>query len=153
MCPSGDRTRSIPDNSATFLMTNMIPQIAANNSGSWTDFENYLRTLASQGKEVYTFSGGEGSLGTIANGQIKIPKYTWKVVMVLDNGENDLQRVNKSTRTIAIIVPNFLPLNQGAPWRNFRVRVDSVEALTGYDFFSNVPKMTQELIERRRDTL
>ena len=52
MCPSGDRTRSIPDNSATFLMTNFVPQLAANNQGPWNDFENYCRTLASQGNET-----------------------------------------------------------------------------------------------------
>jgi endonuclease G len=38
-----------------------------------------------------------------------------------------------------------------APWRNFRVTVDQVELLTGYDFFSQVGKNTQALIERRRD--
>jgi endonuclease G len=39
-----------------------------------------------------------------------------------------------------------------APWRNFRVTVDQVERLTGYDFFSNIGKNTQLLIEQRRDT-
>jgi hypothetical protein len=31
------------------------------------------------------------------------------------------------------------------------VTVDAVEYLTGYDFFTQVPKITQELIERKRD--
>jgi endonuclease G, mitochondrial len=31
MCPSGDRTNSVATNSATFLMTNMIPQAPTNN--------------------------------------------------------------------------------------------------------------------------
>ncbi len=152
MTPSGDRTRSIPDNSATFLMTNIIPQLAANNQGPWNDFENYLRTLANQGKEIYIFSGVHGNAGTIAQGRIVVPQVTWKVVLVLENGNNDLSRVNKGTRTIAIIIPNQPPVNQSAPWRNFRTNVDAVEYLTGYDFFTNVPKNTQEIIERRRDT-
>jgi hypothetical protein len=29
--------------------------------------------------------------------------------------------------------------------------VDAVENLTGYDFFTAIPKNTQELIERKRD--
>ncbi|MEZ5427141.1 MAG: DNA/RNA non-specific endonuclease [Pyrinomonadaceae bacterium] len=151
MCPSGDRTRSIPDNSATFLMTNFIPQLPANNQGPWNDFENYLRSVANQGNEIYIFSGGQGNAGTIAQGQIVVPQVTWKVVLVLPNGNNDLQRVNKATRTIAIIVPNQPPVSQSAPWRNFRTTVNAVEVLTGYDFFSKVPKNTQEIIERRRD--
>ncbi len=151
MCPSGDRTRSIADNSATFLMTNFVPQLAANNQGPWENFESYCRTLAGQGNELYIFSGGAGTIGTIAGGKVNIPQVTWKVVVVLPNGSNDLQRVNKGTRTIGIIVPNQPPLDINAPWRNFRVSVDAVENLTGYNFFSNVPKNTQELIERRKD--
>ena len=151
MTPSGDRTRSIADNSATFLMTNFVPQIAENNSGAWEDFESYCRTLAQQGNELYIISGGQGSNGTIAGGRIVAPRYTWKVALILPNGSDDLSRINKQTRTIGLIMPNFLPLSQSAPWRQFRVTVDQVEAFTGYNFFSNVPKNTQELIERRRD--
>jgi len=151
MCPSGDRTNSVENNSATFLMTNMVPQLAANNQGPWEDFESYCRTLASQGNELYIFSGPVGSLGTIAQGRVTIPEYTWKVVLVLPNGDNDVSRVTKATRTIGIIVPNFGPLDINAPWRNFRVSVDQVERLTDYDFFNVLPKLTQETIERRKD--
>jgi DNA/RNA endonuclease G (NUC1) len=152
MCPSGDRTNSVENNSATFLMTNIVPQLPANNQGPWEDFENYCRTLAGQGHEIYIFSGPVGNIGTIAGGRIVVPQYTWKVVLVLPNGTNDLQRVNKGTRAFGLIVPNFPPLNQNAPWRQFRVTVNAVENLTGYNFFSNVPQNTQEIIERRRDT-
>ncbi|MCY7376397.1 MAG: DNA/RNA non-specific endonuclease [Pyrinomonadaceae bacterium] len=151
MTPSGDRTRSIPDNSATFLMTNIIPQLAANNQGSWEDFESYCRTQAQAGQEIYIVSGVVGNIGTIAQGRVIIPQYTWKVALFLPNGTNDLQRVTKATRTVGIIVPNFPPLNINATWREFRVSVDAVEVLTGNNFFSNVPKITQEFIERRRD--
>ena len=105
----------------------------------------------SAGNEIYIFSGVLGNVGTIAQGRIVVPEYTWKVVLMLPNGNNDLQRIGKQTRTIAILVPNQPPVNQGSPWRNFRKTVDQIEALTGYDFFSLVPKNTQELIERRRD--
>lgn len=151
MTPSGDRTRSIADNSATFLMTNFVPQIAENNSGPWEDFETYCRTLASQGNEIYIVSGGVGNIGTIAGGRIVVPQYTWKVVLILPNGSNDLERINRQTRVIGLVVPNFLPLNINAPWRQFRTTVDAVEGMTGHNFFSNVPKNTQELIERKRD--
>lgn len=151
MCPSGDRTRSIPDNSATFLMTNFVPQLGANNQGPWNDFENYCRTLAAQGNELYIITGGQGNIGTIAAGQVVVPKVTWKVVIVLPNGSNDVQRVNKATRAFGIIVPNQAPIVSNQ-WETYRVTVDKVEALTGYNFFSAVRKNTQELIERRRDT-
>lgn len=152
MTPSGDRTNSVQNNSATFLMTNFVPQIAQNNSGPWEEFETYCRTLANQGNELYIITGGNGNIGTIAGGRIVVPQVTWKVVLILPNGTDDLSRINKQTRTIGLVVPNFLPLNQNAPWRQFRVTVDAVENLTGHNFFSNVPKNTQEMIEKRRDT-
>lgn len=153
MCPSGDRTNSVPNNSATFLMTNMVPQLAANNQGPWEELESYCRTLAAQGNEVYIFSGPTGNIGTIAQGRVVVPAATWKVVLVLPNGSDDLSRVTKGTRAFGIIVPNQPPLNMQAPWRDFRVNVNAVEYLTGYDFFSAIPKNTQEIIEKRRDTL
>ncbi|MBX3244308.1 MAG: DNA/RNA non-specific endonuclease [Acidobacteria bacterium] len=151
MCPSGDRTRSIIDNSATFLMTNMVPQFGPNNQGPWEKFETYSRELAAAGNEIYIYSGVHGQLGTIAGGRIVVPQYTWKVILVLPNGDNDLRRITKGTRALGIIVPNFGPIASNAPWRNFRVTVDEVELLTGHDFFTNIGKNTQELIERRRD--
>ena len=151
MCPSGDRTNSVANNSATFLMTNFVPQLPANNQGSWEEFESYCRTLAGQGNEIYIVSGPVGNRGTIANGRIVVPQYTWKVVLVLPNGTNDLQRITRATRAFGIVVPNFTPLDINAPWRNFRVTVNEVENLTGFNFFSNIPKNTQEIIERRHD--
>ena len=151
MCPSGDRTNSVPNNSATFLMTNFVPQLSANNQGPWEELESYCRTLAAQGNEIYIITGPVGNIGTIAQGRVVVPQYTWKVVLVLPNGTNDLSRINRGTRAFGQIVPNFPPLNINAPWRQFRVTVDAVENLTGYNFFSEVPINTQAIIERRRD--
>lgn len=155
MCPSGDRTNTQAINDLTYLMTNIIPQLPENNQGPWVDLENYCRTLAAQGNEMYIISGPSGNIGTIGStpeNRIVIPQVTWKVILVLPNGGNDLQRVNKQTRVFGVIMSNQ-NISQSAPWRNFRVTVDAVEHLTGYNFFSAIPKITQEIIERRRDRL
>jgi len=149
MCPSGDRTTTVANNSATFLMTNMIPQAPDNNQRTWANLESYCRTLASQGNELYIISGGYGSKGTIAGGRVSVPSYTWKVIMVLPYGTNDVARVNSSTRTIAVLVPN----NNGisSDWRSFRQSVDYIESITGYNFFSAVSTSIQSTIESRVD--
>lgn len=153
MTPSGDRTRTVVDNEATFLMTNILPQLDQNNQGPWADFENYCRSLAQTGNEIYIVSGGAGNIGTLAQGRLVVPEYTWKVALILGNGNNDLSRITKRTRTIGLIVPNFPPVNISSPWRNYRVTVNQVEALTGYNFFSNIaPARFQETIESRLDT-
>jgi endonuclease G len=80
-----------------------------------------------------------------------VPDVTWKVVLILPNGSNDVQRVTRATRAFGLIVPNHAPVNINDLWRPYRVTVDAVENLTGYNFFSVIPKNTQELIERRHD--
>ncbi|HTH51720.1 MAG TPA: DNA/RNA non-specific endonuclease, partial [Pyrinomonadaceae bacterium] len=101
MCPSGDRTLTVADNSATFLMTNMVPQAPDNNQITWASLESYCRTLAGQGNELYIISGGYGVSGYIGAGSVALPTYTWKVIIVLPSGSNDVSRVTTSTRTIA----------------------------------------------------
>ena len=145
MTPSGDRTKTVADNSSTFLMTNMIPQLPANNQGPWASLETYCRTLAGQGNELYIVSGGYGTQGTVAAGHVTVPSQTWKVIIVIPSGTNDITRVTGSTRTIAVIMPNSGTIN--SDWRTYRVNVDQVEALTGFDFFSNVNDSVENLIE------
>jgi endonuclease G len=158
--PSGDRTASVPDNSATFFMTNMMPQAPNNNQGPWEELESYCRTLVQQGNELYIVGGGAGQGGsgsnggvtnTIAGGHVVVPAVTWKVIIVLPNGANDVERVTKNTRTIAVIMPNNQSIGINTPWRNFRVSVRQVEQLTGYNFFSNVRPQIRSLIKRRVD--
>ncbi len=157
--PSGDRTRSVPDNSATFLMTNIMPQAGGNNQGPWNDLEGYCRTLATQGKELYIIAGGTGvggvgssgsTVNTIDNGRITVPAQTWKVILVLPNSDNDLSRIDNNTRTIAVIMPNIESIRANN-WEQFITSVDQVETLTGYDFFSNVSTQIQSVIESRVD--
>jgi endonuclease G len=138
-------------------MTNMMPQAPNNNQGPWAQLEDYSRTLVDQGNELYIIMGGAGQGGvgsngaanTIGGGQVVVPAYTWKVILVLPNGVDDINRVYKTTRTIAVIMPNVQGLDTN--WRNHRVTVDRVERLTGYNFFSNVRPQIQRIIEARRD--
>jgi endonuclease G len=153
--PSADRTDTVASNSSTFLMSNMMPQSPDNNQGPWESLESYCRSLVSSGSELYVVAGGSGSGGTgsnggtttaIASGHVAVPSQTWKVIVVLPAGANDVSRVTSSTRTIAVIMPNAQGIRT-VPWRNYRVSVDQVEALTGYDFFSAVPATVQSAIE------
>ena len=154
MTPNADRDNpaSIPLNQETFLMSNMVPQAPDNNQGPWANFENFLRTLL-PANEIYIVAGpqGTGGLGdngpaaTIANGHVTVPAQTWKVVLVLPQGENDITRVNAATRTIAVLMPNLNGIDPD--WQQFITTVDEVEALTGYDFFANLPDAVENAIE------
>ncbi len=152
MTPSADRLATLPINQATFLMDNIIPQAPDNNQITWNNMEQALRTLT-PANELYIVAGGAGTGGsgnngpatTIAGGRITVPAYTWKVALVIPKGENDISRVNCSSRSIAVIVPNTNGTN--SDWTTYLTTVDSVETLTGYDFFSNLPEPIQRCVE------
>jgi endonuclease G len=152
LCPSADRTLTEDANSETFLMTNMIPQTADNNRVTWEGLEEYARDLAiDDSDELYIIAGGYGNAGTINSGHVVVPTYTWKVIIVLDSGSNDVSRVTNSTRTIAVWVPNEDDIDND--WKAYRVSVDYVEAMTGYDFFQNVTDSVENTIEAVTDSL
>ncbi len=70
--------------------------------------------------------------------------------MVLPNGTNDVSRVTTATRLIAVYVPNNNSVV--SDWKQYRVSVDYVEQMTGYNFFSNVADSTENTIESVIDT-
>ncbi|PSR55896.1 DNA/RNA non-specific endonuclease [Adhaeribacter arboris] len=156
-CPSADRTKSIEDNSATFLMTNMMPQAPDNNRNTWANLEEYTRSLVEQGQEVYVImgnygSGGTGSNGsarTIEDGRIKVPKQIWKVLVILPEGDDDLNRITANTRVIAIDTPNSNGVN--SDWSLYRTTVDAIEKATGYDLLSSLPEDIQQILEANVD--
>ena len=143
LTPSGDRTSNQIDNSATFVMSNMIPQAPANNREVWRELEEYSRELISQGKELYIVAGGEGKDKAIADDKVIVPKYTWKVILVLDNGNVE--------NTIAVRIPNNDTVAR-TDWTDYIVSVDEIERKTGNNFFSAVPKSIQNKIESQVGT-
>jgi endonuclease G len=157
-CPSGDRTATLDDNSATFLMSNMMPQAPNNNQQTWGNLEDYCRKLVGQGNELYVVCGsygrgGTGSAGyqtTIAGGKVTVPSNCWKIVVVLPVGNNDVSRVTSGTRVIAVNTPNDNSINSA--WGGYRTTVDAIEAASGLDLLSALPLGVQNAVEARTDT-
>jgi endonuclease G len=157
-CPSADRTATVADNSATFLMTNMIPQAPNNNQRTWANLENYTRTLVSATQEVYVImgsygKGGTGSNGTfttIDQGRVTVPARIWKVVVVLPAGDKDASRVNDGTRIIAVDTPNDNSVL--STWGSYRTSVNALEEATGLDLLSALPLAVQAQVEAKVDT-
>ncbi|MBY0458640.1 MAG: DNA/RNA non-specific endonuclease, partial [Gemmataceae bacterium] len=69
MCPHSDRAADQDMSFATFVMTNVVPQSAECNEGSWESLEAYCRYLVKvKGKELFVVAGpigkgGEGEHG------------------------------------------------------------------------------------------
>ena len=158
-CPSGDRTSSTEANSATFLMTNMLPQAPNNNQKTWEGLESYLRAQVLSGNEVYIIMGAYGSGGTGSNGgittsinggKVNVPSNIWKVAVILPVGNSDITRVSSGTRVIAINTPNINTVNPD--WKQYIVTVRDIEKSTGYNLLSALPQSVQDAVEAKKDS-
>lgn len=150
MVPSADRRATVTDNSATFLMTNIVPQTPDNNRGGWRELEEYCRYLVKQGKELYIIAGVDGSSRKIGKKkQVTAPTSTWKAIVVLDKPGQGIKGISEKTRVIAVNMTNRK--NTSDDWKRYLVSVDELEAKTGYNFFNQVPESIQQVIESRVD--
>ena len=165
VCPSADRTATKLDNSMTFLMTNMVPQSPDNNRVIWMHFENYERELVNKGNEVYIIAGPYGTGGTSQKGtfdeipitlkskevlHMNVPAYTWKVLIAIPDGSDDISRVDQEAIVIAINVPNRMGMGKTGDWEQYICSVDEIEDLTGYDFFELLPDDIEDVLESRK---
>lgn len=143
----------------TPFMTNMMPQAPNNNRYAWANLESYCRSMLSGGYEIYIISGGYGIGGDgsngyaeyVANGMVEVPSNTWKVIMIIPDGDNDVSRVTASTRVIAVDMPNSQSVT--SDWTQYKTTVDDIELMTGFDFFSEVPDAIEDALESQVDAV
>ena len=144
---AADRSRNKQDYNATFLMTNVLPQIPSQNypNGSqWTELELYLRDklVDLHNKELYIIAGRDGyatdSSGNslVLNNKVSVPQAIWKVVLVLDSPGQGINDVTDNTLAFGIYLPNTLDANDkgqdpNKDWTgNFRIDGANVPSIT-----------------------
>lgn len=172
VCPSADRTSSPELNKETFLMTNMIPQCADLNRKAWMHLENFEREMAKDGHELYIIAGPYGTGGESERGyfeyipipiiqesldaeenkselRINVPSHSWKIILRLPSGEDDIMRVTEETTILAVLIPNVQGCHKDGDWQQYITTVDYIEELTGYDFFSELPDEIEDALEAK----
>jgi len=155
MCPSADRTISAEDNKIVFYMSNIVPQAGDNNGGPWGSLENYSRSLAQSGNELLIYSGPLGFNGSyVPNGgtpALPEPAYVWKIVVVVPlGGGQAVDRINTSTRVIAVKMPNINGI-ASVPWTTYVTSVAQIESDTGFTFFTNLPSNVASSLRAKID--
>ncbi len=144
LCPAGDMGWSELTMSESFFMSNMSPQVPTFNRGIWKYLEADVREWAKKNYELFIVTAGvlEDSLPTIgfAN-KISIPKYYYKIVLDYRLPEY---------KAIGFVMPN-----KGSKKSvfNYAVTIDSIERLTGIDFFYALPDSIENYLESHIDTL
>ena len=143
MAPAGDMKWSAETMRESFLMTNICPQAGDLNRGAWKKLEEKCRQRAVADSAVVIvcgpiFSPGEG-VERIGKTGVAVPRRFFKVV---------LSPYTDPPKAIGFIMPNGY-VKGGM--QTHAVSVDSVEAVTGHDFFSALPDEVENRIEAECD--
>lgn len=142
LAPSADFRWSAKALSESYLYSNMSPQVAEFNREAWGALEDKVRgyLYGKTGTELYVVTGPvlRTGLKKIERGvnHVSIPEYYWKVVA------DPLRK-----KGAAFVMPNRAITE---PLHSFIVSIDSVERLTGLDFFNGWTTAVQAAIEGQR---
>ncbi len=144
MCPSADNKHSREAMNQCFFFSNMCPQTHKLNAGDWEQLEMLCRKWAAEYDSIYIVCGpiiekGE-TYSTIGANKVLVPKQFYKVILRW-TGDN-------SAEAIGFIMNND---DSDRPIRSYAVTVDSVEARTGINFFSKLPKEVERRAEATYD--
>ncbi|MSQ79223.1 MAG: DNA/RNA non-specific endonuclease [Flavobacteriaceae bacterium] len=138
LAPASDMGWSSTTMAESFYYSNMSPQTPSFNRGIWKKLEELVRTWAIENNTVYIVTGPvlTNGLQTIGPNKVSVPNYYYKVV--LDYSEPNI-------KGIGFILPNIGSEEQ---LQYYAVSIDSVEKLTGIDFFPLLQDEQEELIEK-----
>ena len=122
----------------SFYFSNMSPQEPGFNRGIWKKLEEQTRSWAVESGALYIVTGPVLTQGLPAIGPnaVSVPAYYYKVL--LDYSAPQI-------KTIAFILPNAA---SDESLFHFAVPVDSVETLTGIDFFPLLPDAEETVLEK-----
>lgn len=144
MAPAADMKWSSQAMKESFYLTNICPQNHNLNAGDWKSLEESCRSWARRFGRVWIACGPIfdcGELGTIGENCVAVPDGFYKVVLAREGGRCESV--------------GFLFRNRAGhkPLRSYVVTVDSVETVTGQDFFCNLPADAQRAVESQVDTV
>lgn len=123
--------------SETFFMTNISPQLPAFNRGGWQQLEGMVREWATAYDSLYVVCGPvlEPGLKKIGQNAVSVPNFFYKII--LDCRQSEI-------KMIGFLMPNQ-KITSG-PW-SYVITVDSIEQLTGIDFFPQLPDILEDSLE------
>lgn len=139
LAPAADMEFSQTSMQESFYFSNIAPQTPAFNRGIWKRLECLQRLWAADYDSIYIVTGPvlKGKLKTIGYHNVSVPRYFYKVIMRRDkNGK--------------YVGAGFIFANRDAnsQLRDRMVSIDSVEAVTGIDFFYRLPDNIEGPMER-----
>lgn len=124
--------------SESFFMSNMSPQLPSFNRGVWKRLEERVRQWIKVSDSLYVVTGPvlKDSLGFIGENKVTIPNAYYKVV---------IRFKNKNLTGIGFLLNNKKSSERIS---TFTVAIDSIEEITGINFFYKLNIEEQNRIEK-----
>ncbi len=140
LCPAADNKHSALAMRESFYMSNMSPQKPGFNRGIWKRLEEQFRLWGTAYDSLYVVTGGVLTMpvDTIGSNEVVVPACYYKIAL----------RTAPDTTAVAFLLVNA---PDSRPLPAFLVTIDSVEAVTGLDFFCQLPN--QAAFEAQVDSL
>lgn len=138
LAPAGDMEWSATAMEESFYYSNMSPQEPSFNRGVWKRAEELVRNWAIEYKSIYIVTGPvlSDNLPTIGPNKVSIPKYYYKVILDYHKG---------FVKGVGFVIPNT---GSKELLETFAISIDSVEKVTGINFFPLLPDLQEKIIER-----
>lgn len=141
MCPAADNRFCQAAMEESFLMTNICPQSHTLNAGDWNDLEELCRKWAEEVEDVYVvcgpiFSKDTKKIGKRKKCRISVPDRFFKVVLLKDGDKY---------QSVGFVMNNN---DEKHPLAHYAVSVDTIEEITGFDFFHNLPDSIENEVEQ-----
>lgn len=139
LAPAGDMGWSATAMEESFYYSNMSPQEPSFNRGIWKRAEELVRNWAIEYKSIYIVTGPvlSENLPTIGANKVSVPKYYYKVILDHHKG---------FVKGIGFIIPNT---GSKELLETFAISIDSVEKMTGINFFPLLPDEQEKNIESK----
>ena len=142
LCPAADNNMSDDANRESFLMSNMSPQLPSFNRGIWAELESWVRDQAEIHDTVYVVTGPvfANNLGSIGGNEVTIPGYFYKTVLRFEGTK---------IKTIGFLLPH---IGATGNLKDYVVPVNTIETLTGLDFYPELSSSEENKIESQYET-
>jgi endonuclease G len=142
LAPSADFRWSQKALSESYFYSNMTPQAPGFNRESWAEVEDLMRRIMANNPKTYYIVTGpilDKNLPKVEKGtnKLPIPAFHYKIII-------DLTPDNQ--KGMAFLMPNK---KCDMPPSAYVVSIDSIEKLTGLDFFSKLDKSLAASIESK----
>ena len=139
LAPAGDMKINQIAMDQSFYMTNISAQEPSFNRGIWKKLENLMRNLTEANKEYEVITGPIFSFKkkNFKTRFLNIPKAFYKIIFYKDEYE---------VKALAFLLPNKQVKEKVT---EFLVPINTIEALTDIDFFSNLPDPIENNLEAK----